>query len=326
MTFDSLIGNPQAKQILQQMISDSCVPSTLIFSGPKGVGKSLFAKGFIASLMGPSHAIKVAASNHPDLHIYTPEGKSAIHTSEQIHHLIHEATLPPFEASVKVFLIEEAHQMLPSSSNALLKTLEEPLPDTYFLLLTHAIHEILPTICSRARKIPFLPIPKEQIQTFIHTQWKKKEEEARKIAFQSHGSLGKAKKIAEHPPKWRQILIEVLSLHPVKEYPQLFLSLNDLEKQLDLDGKEEETSFVSLCESLLEEIVAWYRDLHLLQANGKLYFLYHLDALDQLRLRLTRQVPPLEQIIHKVLKLQIALHRHVKLRAALEHFLLDASI
>ena len=117
MPFSNLIGNDLAKVALTRMAEQRSVPNTLLFYGPDGVGKSLFALALAELLMGPQHA-----RNHPDLHIYLPEGKSATHPIENIRKLIDEVALPPYEAPVKVFIIHDAHQMLPTSSNALLKT------------------------------------------------------------------------------------------------------------------------------------------------------------------------------------------------------------
>ena len=90
-----------------------------------------------------------------DLHIYSPEGKSALHPMANIQELIREMALPPFESPCKVFLIEDAEKMLPSSSNALLKTLEEPNPDTFFILLTNNPDRLLPTVRSRLHPISY---------------------------------------------------------------------------------------------------------------------------------------------------------------------------
>lgn len=98
-------------------------------------------------ILGPSP--KIDSGNHPDLHYYAPEGKSDLHPIASIHQMIGEMSLPPFEAKRKVFILEDAEKMLPSSSNALLKTLEEPHEDTYFLLLSRHPDRLLPTILSR---------------------------------------------------------------------------------------------------------------------------------------------------------------------------------
>jgi hypothetical protein len=111
------------------------------------------AIALVKQILGPSP--KIDSGNHPDLHYYAPEGKSGLHPVASIHQMISEMSLPPFEAKCKVFILEDAEAMLPSSSNALLKTLEEPNQDTYFLLMTSHPDRLLPTIRSRLFPIKF---------------------------------------------------------------------------------------------------------------------------------------------------------------------------
>lgn len=135
---------------LDLMLEQQRVPSTLLF-----VGGEQHLQDFVTQLMGEAHAKKIAANNHPDLHIYRPEGKSGMHPLASIRQLIDEVCLPPFEGPCKVFILHDAERMLPSSSNALLKTLEEPLEDTFFILLSHEPEALLPTIRSRCRTLLF---------------------------------------------------------------------------------------------------------------------------------------------------------------------------
>nr|NGX59377.1 DNA polymerase III subunit gamma/tau [Chlamydiota bacterium] len=121
------------------------VPQSLLLIGAKKKDGLDFCK----QLLGPTHIAKIDSGNHPDLHHYIPEGKSGLHPMANMQRLIRETALPPFEAKRKIFLIEEAEKMLPSSSNALLKTLEEPPEGAYFLLLSDHPDLLLPTILSR---------------------------------------------------------------------------------------------------------------------------------------------------------------------------------
>lgn len=113
------------------------------------------AKIVCKQLLGSSHIPKIDSGNHPDLHFYVPEGKSGLHPMASIQKLIAEMAFPPFEASYKIFIIEDAEKMLPSSSNALLKTLEEPSEDTYLFLLSKHPDLLLPTILSRLQPLSF---------------------------------------------------------------------------------------------------------------------------------------------------------------------------
>ncbi len=140
--FSHLIGNEAAKRHLEQMLAHQTLPSVLLFHGPEGVGKSLFARTLAERLVKKSGA---------DLHIYIPE---TLHTIESMRKLIQEAAMPPFESEHKVFIIEEAEKMQAPAANALLKTLEEPLADTFIFLVASELEQLLPTIVSRCRKVP----------------------------------------------------------------------------------------------------------------------------------------------------------------------------
>lgn len=124
MPFCNLLGNEMAKAALQRMADQKTVPNTLLFSGPDGVGKSCFALKLAALLMGERHHAKILSGNHPDVHIYLPEGKGSLHPIESMRKLIDEVGMPPFEASVKVFIIHDAHQMLPQAATPSLKRLK----------------------------------------------------------------------------------------------------------------------------------------------------------------------------------------------------------
>lgn len=136
---------------LAQMLLSDRVPQCLLFK--QGTFEDAIA--FSKRLFGSEHEGKITSGNHPDLHLILPEEKSDLHPMATIQKLIREVALPPYESKVKLFLLIDAEKMLPSASNALLKTLEEPPEDTYFLLLSNHPDRLLPTIVSRLRPVSF---------------------------------------------------------------------------------------------------------------------------------------------------------------------------
>lgn len=97
--------------------------------------------------------VGATAEHHPDLHLIKPEGKT--HTIERMRQLSTDASLSSYQSPYKVFLIYEAEKMLPTSSNALLKTVEEPTDGTVIILLTNYREQILPTILSRCQSYSY---------------------------------------------------------------------------------------------------------------------------------------------------------------------------
>lgn len=125
---------------LSQLTKKGAVPATLLLYGPDHSALK-------------TSALTLLPETSLDLHTLTPESKNGLHTQSSIEALIREVALPPFEAPFKLFIIEEAEKMLPSASNALLKTLEEPPEDTYIALLSTRPAHLLPTIRSRCHAI-----------------------------------------------------------------------------------------------------------------------------------------------------------------------------
>lgn len=117
-----------------------------LYFGPVSSNLAQKALEYAHELLGRSTA---------NLREYFPEGKTAMHSIASVRSLINEAMTRPFESLHKVLIVHGADRMLPSSANALLKTLEEPFETTHILLLTHDIDAMLPTILSRCKKYPF---------------------------------------------------------------------------------------------------------------------------------------------------------------------------
>ena len=137
--FKHILGNDQIKFFLSQTLKLGTVGNSLLFAGPDGVGKSLFAEAFAKALISQddpkgSHRDKIESGNHPDIRVYRPEGKIGMHSLGSMRQFTEEVYQSPFEAKFKVFIIHDADRMLPASSNALLKTFEEPLQNSIIIL------------------------------------------------------------------------------------------------------------------------------------------------------------------------------------------------
>jgi DNA polymerase-3 subunit delta' len=238
--FSTLIGNPKAKEILSRLLAKQSLPHVLLLHGPDGVGKGTFAYEIATFLMGRTK------KEHPDTHLIVPDSKSQQHPVANMRQLIQEAGLPPFEAPVKVFIIHDAEKMLPTSSNALLKTLEEPPPHTHFILLTSQPELLLPTIVSRCCKIPFFPVPDDELAAYImqkfHTQ------DSKKIAQLAQGSVSQAIRRASKPSHF-----PLDGLFRAKSYTDLHERLSSLSEPKD-DAPQEEI------DQLFEEMLYWIRE------------------------------------------------------------------
>lgn len=255
--FDHLAGNEPIKSYLTKAFQEKRLAQTLLFAGPEGVGKSLFAKELAVHLL-ESNPEKISRGNHPDFHVLRPEGKSGLYAIETLREMIDQEHSAPFEAPAKIFILEEAHRMQPAAANALLKTLEEPAPDTTFILLSSAIQEILPTILSRCTILHFQPLSEMAIASLLEAKG-----HPRHFAKLSSGSAGMAFELAQNPKieEQRKILFQILASSP--KYPELWRSLEQLEAWIEEVKEENPIAAAKMTEYLFSLILIWLRDQHL---------------------------------------------------------------
>jgi DNA polymerase-3 subunit delta' len=138
--------------------------------------------------------VRALRDRHPDVHHVEPEGV-IIPVDVVRESVIPEASRSPFEASYKVFVIEDADRMNDAAQNALLKTLEEPQPDTVFVLVSDHEEEVLETIRSRCRTERLEPVPLARVVEVLVAEGAP-EDEARRAATLADGDVTRARTLA----------------------------------------------------------------------------------------------------------------------------------
>jgi DNA polymerase-3 subunit delta' len=216
MPFRDLVGHRRLLGLLSRSIAQSSLPPSLIFSGPDGVGKLRAAVATAQALNCPSPITiqneardgrtttpgvdacgtcpacrRIARGAHPDVQILAP-GEFGSIKIEQVREAIDAAAYRPFEGRRRVFLIEEAASLVAPAQNALLKTLEEPRPGSVFILITAMADSLLPTVRSRCSRLRFGRLTHAELVSVLMRDHKYAEGEARAVASQADGSLGRA--------------------------------------------------------------------------------------------------------------------------------------
>jgi DNA polymerase III subunit delta' len=177
--FRELIGQRDARAVLQGALRSGRVAHAYLFVGPAGVGRRAGALAFAQALLcetGGEDACgtctacrKAAAGAHPDLRIIAPGGRTESGAErravgiEQIRDLKREASYPPYEARWKVFIVEDAEAMRAEAANSLLKVLEEPPAQSVIILISESASALLPTIVSRSQIVRFTFVPAAEI-------------------------------------------------------------------------------------------------------------------------------------------------------------------
>jgi DNA polymerase-3 subunit delta' len=123
------------------------------------------------------------------------ENKQCSISKEESRNIIRALSLKAFEATYKVMFIWLPEHMHPAAANAILKILEEPPEKTLFLLVSHDINALLPTIISRTQIINVRNFTDEEISGYLQGQLAVPREKASKVAYLSEGNMHEALKL-----------------------------------------------------------------------------------------------------------------------------------
>ncbi len=153
-----LVGNVNIKASVTNSFKERRLPHALLIEGEAGNGRhtlsDFLAKGIVCEgetvPCGECVGCKAAKnSNHPDITVVAPEENKKNIAVSQIRELKAQTVIKPHMAKSKVFIIDKADTMNEQSQNALLKVLEEPPADTYFILIAENKASFLETVISR---------------------------------------------------------------------------------------------------------------------------------------------------------------------------------
>ena len=191
-----------------------------LLAGPRGVGKASFAhaaaRRVLADAAGPPSALPgietdgdhpmvrlVEAGSHPDMRrlerlVNEKTGNLARNISvDQVRSLADLFDLSPAMSDWRVVVIDSVDELEPAGANALLKMLEEPPPNSIFLLVSHAPGRLLPTIRSRCRRLDFQMLGDDAMTSILESNGGGSAAERDRIIAMSFGSAGRALAFAE---------------------------------------------------------------------------------------------------------------------------------
>ena len=208
-------------QRLAEMQQHNRLPHALLLCGPEGIGLQQFAQAFAMQrlCLSKDNTSKSActtcqscqlflAGNHPDLSIIEAEEAGKQIKIAQIRELIEYVALKSFSGNMKIAIIVGADAMNRATSNALLKTLEEPPEQSMLLLLSHHPARLAVTIRSRCQRVDFSPAYEPASVNWLEQN---SDGDANLLLRLSHGGPLKAVELAENDQlKQRHIILKDL--------------------------------------------------------------------------------------------------------------------
>jgi DNA polymerase-3 subunit delta' len=285
MPFAGIAGHQRLISLLSRAIVRGTLPSSLLFAGPRGVGKRRTAlalaqavncleprKSESAGARMPLDACgrcpscsRIARGMHPDVIVVEPGDTGSIKI-EQVREVIDRSAYRPFEGRRRVTVIDEADAMAEAAQSALLKTLEEPSASSLFVLVSAMPDVLLPTVRSRCSTLRFGRLTSADVAGVLVREHEFNEREAHAAAADADGSIGAALEAqGTNMAEARAVAQELLERASRLTQP---IQLLDLAK--DLTGKggtpAEERDRLTM---YLRTLSSLLRDVSLLAVNGE---------------------------------------------------------
>lgn len=246
-TFKDVVGQQAITNTLLNAIENNHLASALLFTGPRGVGKTTCARILARKINQPGYD-----DPFEDFAFNVFELDAASNNSvDDIRNLIDQVRIPPQTGQYKVYIIDEVHMLSSAAFNAFLKTLEEPPKHAIFILATTEKHKIIPTILSRCQIFDFKRITvkdaKEHLAEVAKSQGVAYEDDALHIIAQkADGAMRDALSIFDRVVSYcgnnltRQAVTENLNVLDYETYinvtdlilenkiPELLLAYNEI--------------------------------------------------------------------------------------------------
>ncbi len=244
-TFDDVIGQQAITNTLENAIKNNHLAQALLFTGPRGVGKTTCAR-ILAKKINQDGQTEINPDEDFAFNIFELDAASN-NSVDDIRNLTDQVRIPPQVGKYKVYIIDEVHMLSQAAFNAFLKTLEEPPAHAIFILATTEKHKIIPTILSRCQIFDFKRITVIDVKNYLKVIAQKEgvnadDDALHIIAQKADGAMRDALSIFDRVISFsgseltRQAVTENLNVLDYDEYFKMtdLLLANDIPKALIL--------------------------------------------------------------------------------------------
>lgn len=227
----NLYINSKSKTQLEQLLK--VMPQCILLSGPIGIGLNTIAHYYLKEL--------------PNIDVLqiTPDEKNIISIDRM---RILQQQVNKKTSKKLCIIIDDADRLTHQAQNSLLKMFEEPNKNIHFILLSHYPEQILPTVQSRAQKIDFLPISKQQASELLSQYKITNPSQIQQLLFLAQGLPAELTKLIESQDYFRHVSSHI-------KQAKVFLAANRYDKCVMVQSlskdRTEAQQFISYCLRLM---------------------------------------------------------------------------
>ncbi len=221
-----IVGHKEQRAELSRLFLIGNLPSAMLFEGPSGIGKALVARE-LASLIfceaaasktgtGPGgcgncrNCLVLKAGNLPDFHILDCGSRDEAAIA-QVRELLYSLNLRSFSSLYRLVVMDNADKLSIQSANVLLKSIEEPRPNSFFILITSNAARLPVTIRSRCQEWHFSPLRDSEMREALSskpeltgsaslTEW-----EVNELLILADGSLSSLVQLCDKLELWEEV-------------------------------------------------------------------------------------------------------------------------
>jgi DNA polymerase-3 subunit delta' len=268
--FARVLGHQRAIAALQAQLRSGRLAHALCFIGEESIGKTTLARALAEEvLLADTQVPRLEV--HPDYWIddrveaisideirFAPEKGAQAHDQSLQQFL----SLKPFTALCRVAVLANAERMTEAAQNCLLKTLEEPPPNTVLILTTAYPDHLLPTCLSRCQVMALSPVNRTALETWLREQVGAHEEASRLAAF-AQGRPGLAVR-AQRDPAW----FRAWERWTAELIPLAFAPLSEVLTYAGRFGQGPAAEQRPYASAALRALSGWLKDAILVQAGA----------------------------------------------------------
>lgn len=269
---DPILGHDDVEEILQAALFSGRLAHAYLFAGPGGTGRFSTALVLAASFMCRNSRTgwcgecgdcrRIMKLQHPDVRITFPvlgstkpeevadliskrsgdgttrlavPGNSAI-VIDAVREIQARMALKPYEGRGRVEILLDVDRMRQEASNALLKTLEEPPPETLLILTAERVSGVIPTVRSRAHLVRFGRVPAGTVTRILEERAGISPAEASRAAAMADGSVGDALTLAKEGPVLSDVVRRGLEMLTLAEPSGIIPAVRVMAKALGVPG------------------------------------------------------------------------------------------